>query len=53
MTKALDQRVTKLETEVNIQFKELFFRLKRLEAILYIGMGAVITMLIGVLFQIN
>ena len=51
MTKALENRVTKLETENHIQFKELFFRLKRLEGILYIGMGSVITMLIAVLFQ--
>ena len=53
MTKALDQRVTKIETETHIQFKELFYRLKRLEMWLICGMGAVITMLIGVLLQIS
>lgn len=53
MTKALDQRVTKIETETHIQFKEIFYRLKRLEMVLVGGMGAVITMLITVLFQMN
>ena len=53
MTKALEQRVTKIETETHIQFKELFYRLKRLEMWLICGMGAVITMLITVLFQMN
>tara|TARA_R100001443_G_scaffold55228_7_gene66521 strand:- start:1461 stop:1622 length:162 start_codon:yes stop_codon:yes gene_type:complete len=53
MTKALDGRVTKLETENHIQFKEIFYRLKRLEMVLIAGMGAVITMLVGILFQIN
>jgi hypothetical protein len=53
MTKALEQRVTKVETETHIQFKEIFYRLKRLEMVLVGGMGAVITMLITVLFQMN
>ena len=53
MTKALEQRVTKVETETHIQFKEIFYRLKRLEMVLVGGMGAVITMLIGVLLQIS
>ena len=53
MTKALDQRDTKIETETHIQFKELFYRLKRLEMWLICGMGAVLAMLIGVLLQIS
>jgi len=53
MNKALDQRVTKIETETHIQFKELFYRLKRLEMWLICGMGAVLAMLIGVLLQIS
>lgn len=53
MTKALEQRVTKVETETHIQFKEIFYRLKRLEMVLVGGMGAVITMLITVLLQMN
>ena len=52
MTKALE-RITKLETENHIQFKEIFYRLKRLEMVLVVGMGSVITMLITVLFQMN
>ena len=39
MNKALDQRVTKIETETHIQFKELFYRLKRLEMWLICGIG--------------
>jgi len=53
MTKSLVQRVTKIETEVHIQNKELFYRLKRLESWLICGMGAVLSMLIGVLLQLN
>ena len=52
MTK-LTERITKLETENHIQFKEIFYRLKRLEVVLIGGMGAVITMLIGVLSQVS
>ena len=52
MTK-LSERITKLETENHIQFKELFYRLKRLEMWLICGMGAVLAMLIGVLLQIS
>ena len=52
MTKALE-RITKLETENHIQFKEIFYRLKRLEMVLVGGMGSVIAMLITVLFQMN
>lgn len=53
MTKALEQRVTKVETETHIQFKEIFYRLKRLEMVLVGGMGAVLMLLITVLFQMN
>tara|TARA_B100000902_G_scaffold86103_1_gene90303 strand:+ start:90 stop:248 length:159 start_codon:yes stop_codon:yes gene_type:complete len=49
----LSERITKLETENHIQFKEIFYRLKRLEMVLVGGMGAVMTMLITVLFQIH
>tara|TARA_R100001463_G_scaffold69527_3_gene123012 strand:+ start:1041 stop:1199 length:159 start_codon:yes stop_codon:yes gene_type:complete len=52
MTK-ISERITKLETENHIQFKEIFYRLKRLEVVLIGGMGAVITMLIGVLSQVS
>ena len=52
MTK-VSERITKLETENHIQFKEIFYRLKRLEVVLIGGMGAVITMLIGVLSRVS
>jgi hypothetical protein len=52
MTKALE-RIVKLETENHIQFKEIFYRLKRLEMVLVGGMGAVLMLLITVLFQIH
>lgn len=51
MTKLLE-RITKIETTNHIQYKEIFFRLRRLELVLLLGMGSVITMLISVLFQI-
>jgi len=53
MTKALETRVVKLETENSIQFRDIYNRLKKLEMVLIAGMGAVITMLVGILFQIN
>ena len=54
--KRLDQiepRVTRLETENNIQFKEIFYRLKRLELFLVAGLGAVIVMLGNVLLRMG
>ena len=50
---SLDSRITKLETEVHIQFKEIFYRLKRLEVFLVGGMGAVITMLVSILMRMS
>mgnify|MGYP003637816557 FL=1 len=49
----LEPRVTKLETENHIQFKEVFYRLKRLEAFLITGLGATIAMLISILFKMG
>lgn len=46
---AMEPRVTKLETEVHIQFKEVFTRIKRLEAILIGAAGTIIAMLVAVL----
>ena len=54
--KRLDQiepRVTRLETENNIQFKEIVYRLKRLELFLVAGLGAVIVMLGNVLLRMG
>jgi len=49
----LEPRVTKLETENHIQFKEIFYRLKRLEMFLVAGLGAVIVMLANVLLKMG
>jgi hypothetical protein len=49
----LEPRVTKLETENNIQFKEIFYRLKRLEMFLVVGLGSVIAMLVSVLMKMG
>jgi hypothetical protein len=49
----LEPRVTKLETENNIQFREIFYRLKRLETFLVVGMGSTIAMLITVLIKMG
>ena len=50
---SLEPRVTKLETENNIQFKEIFYRLKRLETFLVAGLGAIIAMLVTVLIKMG
>jgi uncharacterized protein YqgV (UPF0045/DUF77 family) len=45
----LEPRVTKLETTVHIQFKEVFARIKRIEAILIGTAGTIIALLIGII----
>jgi uncharacterized iron-regulated protein len=45
----VEKEVIALKTEVRIQFKDLFNRVKRIEAIFIGGTGAVIIMLITVL----
>jgi tetrahydromethanopterin S-methyltransferase subunit G len=45
----LEKEVVAIKTEVKIQFKDLFGRVKRLEAILIGGTGAIIVMLLTVL----
>jgi len=49
----IEPRVTKLETEVHIQFKEVFTRIKRLEAILIGAAGTIIAMLVAVLTKMG
>jgi len=46
---ALERDVVALQTEVRIQFKEVFTRIKRLEAVLIATSGATILMLITIL----
>ena len=49
----IEPRVTKLETIVHIQFKEVFTRVKRLEAILIAAAGTIIAMLVAVLTKVG
>jgi uncharacterized protein YqgV (UPF0045/DUF77 family) len=49
----LEPRVTKLETTVHIQFKEVFARIKRIEAILIGAAGTIIAMLVAVLTKMG
>lgn len=49
----IEPRVTKLETEVHIQFKEVFTRIKRLETILIGAAGTIIAMLVAVLTKMG
>lgn len=46
---SLERDVVALQTEVRIQFKEVFTRIKRLEAVLIATSGATILMLITIL----
>ena len=49
----IEPRVTKLETEVHIQFREVFTRIKRLEAILIGAAGTIIAMLVAILTKMG
>ena len=49
----IEPRVTRLETEVHIQFKEVFTRIKRLEAILIGAAGTIIAMLMAILTKMG
>lgn len=49
----LEPRIIKLETESNIQFREVFTRIKRLEAILIGAAGTIIAMLVVVLTKMQ
>ena len=49
----LEPRMIKLETESNIQFREVFTRIKRLEAILIGAAGTIIAMLVVVLTKMQ
>ena len=49
----IEPRVTKLETEVHIQFKEVFIRIKRLETILIGAAGTIIAMLVAILSKMS
>jgi len=49
----IEPRITKLETTVHLQFKEVFARVKRLEAILIATAGTTIAMLVAVLTKMG
>jgi hypothetical protein len=49
----IDRDVASLKTEVKIQFKEVFIRIKRIEAILIASAGTIITMLGAILFRLS
>ena len=46
---ALEREMTAIQTEVRIQFKEIFTRIKRLEAVLITTSGATILILLTIL----
>jgi hypothetical protein len=48
----IDRDVTTLKTETRIQFKELFIRIKRVEALLVASAGAIISMLVAILLKL-
>ena len=48
----IDKDVASLKTEVKIQFKEIFVRIKRIEALLIGSAGAIISMLTAILIKL-
>jgi len=50
---ALEKDVASLKTEVNIQFKEVFTRIKRIESILIAASGSMIMMLLAILSKMG
>lgn len=50
---ALEKDVAALKTLVNIQFKEVFTRIKRIEGILIGATGSIIALLIAVLMKMQ
>ena len=49
----LEKDMLALQTEVKIQFKELFTRVKRLETTLIAASGAIILMLVTILIKMG
>ena len=49
----LDRDVSAIKAEVHIQFKEVFNRIKRIEAILIGATGSIILMLVGILAKMG
>jgi len=49
----LEKEVVAIKTEVRIQFKELFTRVKRIEAIMLAAAGSIIGLLVTVLMKMG
>ena len=49
----LEKQVVAIKTEVKIQFKDLFTRVKRLESILLAAAGSIIGLLVAVLMKMD
>jgi hypothetical protein len=49
----IDKDVASLKTETKIQFKEIFVRIKRIEALLIGSAGAIISMLTAILIKMS
>jgi hypothetical protein len=49
----LEKDVASIKTEVHIQFKEVFNRVKRIEAILITATGSIIVLLVSVLAKMG
>jgi uncharacterized protein YqgV (UPF0045/DUF77 family) len=49
----LEKDVASLQTEVDVQFREVFIRIKRIEAILIGTAGTIIMLLISVLMKMG
>lgn len=47
----LEKQVVAIKTEVKIQFKDLFGRVKRMESIIIAATGAILTLLVAVLMK--
>ena len=50
---ALEKEVVAIKTEVKIQFKDLFGRVKRLETILIGATGAIVLLLLSILAKMG
>jgi len=47
----LEKQAVAIKTEVKIQFKDLFGRVKRMESIMIAATGAILTLLVAVLMK--
>lgn len=47
----VEKQVVAIKTEVKIQFKDLFGRVKRMESIMIAATGAILTLLVAVLMK--